>query len=198
MIWCFKRYCWIYLLNFSNILFPVSPFSQGRVVQWFCVFQNELLSKFFVWWRSEVLILLLSVLTQLCVTTVPHLSIVPCWYLLTYSTPSFSEWICLYQQLTVRLNQVTTIANFQFLYLLLQFFLGVSVWNHFFAVWPCVFNACICFFCRYLKFICAGSTAWIVEEVLDTVSEALRLFSLVQTRSWLMNLLSTLRTPFSV
>ena len=77
VIWCFKTYCQISLLIFSNICFPVSPFLQGRVGQWCCLFENELLLKICDCWRSKVLILLLSVPTHLCVTTVPPLTIAP-------------------------------------------------------------------------------------------------------------------------
>ena len=77
--WSFMWRCFfpVSILNFSNMV-PCSPFSQGKVGQWCCLFENELLSKIFVCWRSKVLILLLSVPIYLCVTTtVPPLTIGP-------------------------------------------------------------------------------------------------------------------------
>ena len=70
-------YFYISLLNLVTFGFLSPPFSQGRVVQWCCLFQNELLSKIFLCLRSKVLILLLSVLIHLCVTIVSPLTIVP-------------------------------------------------------------------------------------------------------------------------
>ena len=77
VISCFKRYCQISLLKFSNLWFLFLSFSQNWVWQWCCLFENELLSNIFVCWRSKKLILLFSVLTHQCVITVPHLAIDP-------------------------------------------------------------------------------------------------------------------------
>ena len=87
---------------------------------------------------------------------------------------------------------------------------AVLPWVSFLQYDLCVFNASICCCCRYWKFICAGSTAWIVsfvvlkstlvfsEEVPDNTSELLRLSSPVETESWSMNPLSPLRNLLSV
>ena len=124
-------------------------------MQWCCLFENELLSKTFVCWMSNILILLLSVLMHLCATTVPPLTISPLLVSLDI-LPLFTCWMHLFVS---ALDSETEQSNdrcklSKFLSITLNFLFIIT----FFKYDSYVFNACICCCCTYLKFICAGST----------------------------------------
>ena len=96
---------------------------------------------------------------HLCVTNVPHMTVVPLLVIL-YPIPFRMHLpVSALDCKTESSNGHCRFSNF----LSTTSVLPRSFCLKSFFYETCVFNACICYR-RYLKFICAGSTAWIVEH----------------------------------